>query len=268
MKKPAKQKPHSARRSRRRVAAEDGVESKALSGDVPPHLVFSGRYKGTLPEIISKSDLETLNLGLGFFFTLLRKARRLYLEEGDSGRAAAFTALGAVWQFIALFKLPHAEHLQVPILQLQNALVALEQNNVLPIKKPIARRGRAASSHVYATMKGFAAGTVARLLEAGIDRKQAWTLVASELTKQGVRPDRGPGKITANTVRHWRDEVVSDVGRHGTAAMAYDSMFGAEENKKFDSLGTAEVQRFALTSLCNYVQELFPERRATAKKPT
>jgi hypothetical protein len=158
--------------------------------------------------------------------------------------------------------------LQVPILQLQNALAALEQNNVLPILKPVTRRGRAVSSHAHTALKGFAAGTVKRLLEAGLDRKQAWTLVAKELAKKGVQSERGSGAISPNTVRHWCDEVASDVGRHETAARAHDSMFGIEENKKFASLKNAEAHSSAIASLGHYVQEIFPEPRTTAEKPS
>ena len=54
----------------------------------PPHHEFLDRAKGTLPEIISVADLDTLNSALSFLFTFLRKARRQYDEEGD-GMAAA-----------------------------------------------------------------------------------------------------------------------------------------------------------------------------------
>ena len=76
------------------------------SGDLSPHLDFLRRRSGTLPETIAGSDLYDLNLALGFLFALLRQARRLYDKEGDNGRAAAFTALGALWQFLVLFKGP------------------------------------------------------------------------------------------------------------------------------------------------------------------
>jgi hypothetical protein len=268
MKTPAKQKPQRARQSNRPVAAEKGIESKAQPGDAPPNVDFFNPYKGTLPETITQIELEKLNSSLGSFFALLRKARRLYLEEGDGGRAGAFTALGAMWKFIAIFEVPHAERLHVPILQLQSALAALEQNNVLPILKPVARGGRAVSSHAHASLRGFAAGTVKRLLEAGRDRKEASMLVAKELSKKGVEAERGSGRISANTIRHWCDEVANDVGRNGTAAMAYDSMCGIEENKKFESLKNAEAQTFALASLGHYVQELFPPLRTKLLKPT
>jgi hypothetical protein len=139
---------------------------------VPPHCDFFDRYKGRLLEAITQSELEKLNSSLGSFFALLRRARRLYLEEGDGGRAGAFTALGAMWRFIAIFEVPHAESLQVPILHLQNALATLEKNNVLPILKPLAHGGRAVSSHAHTAFRGFVAGTVKRLLEAGCDPRR------------------------------------------------------------------------------------------------
>ncbi|MGC2823657.1 MAG: hypothetical protein WA322_05400 [Pseudolabrys sp.] len=268
MKKPAKQKPHRARQSRRRVAAEKGVESKPQSGDAPPHFNFLMRVKGSLPETIAKSDLETLNLGLGFLFARLREARQQYDKDADSGRAASINALGAMWRFIALFKLPLAELLHMPILKLQEALDALDQNNVLPILKPVARPGRAPSSDAYTALQGHAAGTVMRLRKLDLDPKQACTLVAKELAKLGVRPQRGANAITTDTVRHWCDVLASDVGRHGTAAMVYDSMFTVEENKRFDALPHAKAQSFALASLRQFVQEIFPQLRATAEKPS
>ena len=236
MKKSKKQKLHRARRSRRRVAAEQGIESNALSGDAPPHLTFLTRFNGSLPETIAESDLETLNSGLGFLFARLREARKSYHDQKDGGRAEAVTALGAIWQFIMLFKTPRAELLHAPIHRLQAALVALDQNNVSPILKPLARPGRAPSSDAYAALQGHAAGTVMRLRKTGLNPTQAYTLVAKDLAKLGVRPQRGSDAVTANTVRHWCDEVANDVGRRGTAATVYDPMFTAEENTRFDAL--------------------------------
>ena len=268
MKKPAKQKPRRTRRSGRRFAAEKGVQSKAQSGDARPHLDFLNRSQGSLPETITERDLETLNSGLGFLFAWLRQARQQYDKDEDGGRVAAFTALGAMWQFIMLFNSPLAEFLHVPILKLQDALVALDKNNVLPILKPIARPGRASSSQRMLALQGHAVGTVMRLQKLGLDPKQACALVAKELTQLGVRSERGPGSITANTVRHWCDDVASDVSRHGTAAIMYDSMFTDEENKRFHALPPAKAQPFALTSLRHYVQQIFPALRPTADKPS
>jgi hypothetical protein len=95
------------------------------------------RHKGTLPGIIGEAELETLNAGLNLLFARLREARRR--EEGDAGRPGAFTALGALFQFIVLFKQPHAETLYVPVLKLLDALAALDNNAVEPIIKPTRR---------------------------------------------------------------------------------------------------------------------------------
>jgi hypothetical protein len=50
--------------------------------------------------------------------------------------------------------------------------------------------------------------------------------------------------------------------------MMYGEMFTEEENKKFEALSPAEAQPFALGSLRRYVQEIFPELRTTAEKPS
>jgi hypothetical protein len=173
-----------------------------------------------------------------------------------------------MWQFIALFNAPLAESLHAPILKLQDALVALDQNNVLPILKPIARSGRAASSPAHAALKGHVAGTVMRLRNLGLDPKEARELVAKELAKLGIRPQRGTKAVTANTVRHWCDDVDSDVGRLGTAAVMYDNMFTPEENTRFHALPPAKAHLFALDSLRRYVQVIFPARRPTAEEPS
>jgi hypothetical protein len=131
----------------------------------------------------------------------------------------------------------------MPILNLQNALAALEKNNVSPILEPVALSGRAASSDAHRALKGAAAGTVKRLLEAGLDRKQALKVVAKALAEQGVRPERGSGAITGNTVRHWCEKVAEDEGRRGTAAMVYDSMFTAQESERFSALPSDQTGR-------------------------
>ena len=164
MKSPAKRKAQPSRRSGRRVAAERGAQSVTRSADVRPHLEFLEQFQGSLPEIITESDLETLNLGLGHLFVWLREARQQYNEDQDGGRIAAYTTLGALMQFIMLFNLPLAEYLHRPILKLLDALVALDQNNVLPILKPVARSGRSASNPAHAVPRANRAPTPLRAL--------------------------------------------------------------------------------------------------------
>jgi hypothetical protein len=232
--------------------ASGGVQSQ------PPHLDFLARAQGTLPETIAATDLDTLNMALGFFFARLREARRQFEEERDGGRVGAFTALAATWMFISMFRDPLQEHLQVPILRLQDALAALDNNLVEPMLKPIPRPGRAASSHAHAALKGHAAGTVTRLLQAGLERQEAHKAVAKLLAKLGIRPKRGSGGVTATTVRNWCDEVASDVGRHSTAAICYDQMFDPAEEERFRALPKDRAKRFAQASLEAWVRKVFP----------
>jgi hypothetical protein len=267
MKTITKQKPRRPQRSQRLVSVGRAIKSKTQSGDAPPHPDLLKQFFGTLQVPIVEGDLATLNTGLTFLFALLRRARRQYDEEADGGRHAAFTALGAMWPFVALFNSTQAESLLPPVIKLMEALAALDQNNVMPILKPVARRGRAPASHGYASLQGHVAGTVIRLRNSGLPPNKAHKLVAEELTRLGARSGRGKGVITAHTVRHWCDDVASDVGRLGAAAMMYDLMFKDEENRKFQALPLAKAKRMAITSLQRYVYEIFPELRAPTKNP-
>jgi hypothetical protein len=203
--------------------------------------------------------LETLNSGLRFLFARLREARQQFESEGDGGRRGASTALAATWMLIVLFEGPRAESLQVPILCLQDALASLEKGLVLPILKRAPRPGRAPSSEVRAQLRGHTAGTVQRLMQSGLDAHEAYRAVAKVLARLGVKAERGSGKITADTVRHWCvDEVRADVGRHGPAARMYDSMFTADEDSRFSALPPVRARSHALASLAGWVQAVSP----------
>jgi hypothetical protein len=218
------------------------------------------QHAGSLPEEVAEEDLDTLNAGLRFLFDDLRSAQRLYQEQGDSGRAGASAALGAVWRYLMLFKGPLAETLHVPILNLHASLQALDNGFVGPILKPVPHRGRPPSTDAREALKGCAAGAVQRLLRTGLSRQDANVAVAKQLTRLGVRPERGSaGEVTADTVRHWCEEVAIDVGRYGTAATMYDSMFSAAEVDRFSALPLDQARSHTLDSLVGFVQAIFPE---------
>jgi hypothetical protein len=229
----------------------------------PPFLEFWKQAKGTLPETIGEADLSTLNSGLDFLFGRLRQARERFEKEGDDGRRAAFSALGACWSFITLFRMPLEEALHVPIVRLRDALAGLDEGRTEPIVKAVPRPGRAPSSHAYNSMKGYAAATVQLLQQSGLARDDALGAVARQLRELGVRPERGSGTVTASTVRNWCNEVSSDVGRRGTAAMMYDDALAPEERERFSSLPKDRKRRFALESLAALVRATFPELQKT-----
>ena len=206
----------------------------------------------------------TLNSGLGFLFARLRQARERFEKQGDDGRYGAFSALGACWSFITLFRTAFEENLRVPIVRLQDALTGLDEGRTEPIVKAVRRPGRAPSSHVYNSMKGYAAATVQLLLQAGLARGDAHRAVATQLSQLDIRPERGSGTVTATTVRNWCDEVSEDVGRRGMAALMYDDKTAPEEMERFSALPKDRARQFALQLLAAYVRSIFPERQ----KPT
>ena len=226
----------------------------APAADNPFH-EFWLRAQGTLPEKIGDADLRMLNSALGFLFGQLREARAQFAQEGDNGRRGAWTALCSFWRFITLFSTPVAETLHIPVVRLQDALTMLNRNRIEPILKPVRRHGRAPSSYSYQCLKGCAAATVQLLLQAGLDHAEAHLAVATQLRKRGVRPDRGSGTVTRNTVRNWRNEISADVGRRSAAALTYDTKLP----EWVLALPKHRARQFALRLLDDYVLSVFPE---------
>jgi hypothetical protein len=232
--------------------------------DPPGELIeateFLHRMKGTLPEQITPADLETLNEGLRFFFSKLRLASGLFRQSEDDQRHAAIVALDAAWRLIALFKQPLAEVLHVPILHLQDALRKLDEGSVPPmLVKSVRRRGGAKSTDARSALRRYVAGTVARLVEANVPLEKAHRLVAGDLAKLGVRPERGSSTITARTVRGWCEEVAAGVGRRDAAAIVYDDMFTDDERQRFSALQSDQARsKHALNSLAGFVKANFP----------
>ncbi len=146
----------------------------------------------------------------------------------------------------------------MPLLKLQDALAALENNAVEPIIKPVPRKGRSVSSDARASLKGHVAGAVQRLCQAGLDQPEARRQVAKALVKLGIKPERGSGNVTATTVRHWCNTVAEDVARTGAAALVFDLMFTVEEKARFARLRPDQARAFALRSLETFVQTVFP----------
>jgi hypothetical protein len=249
-----------------RQSADSQGDAARLERTLGP-LEFLERTEGALPEEISERDLETLNTALRFFFTDLHYAFELYREREGHGRAGAVKALGATWRFIAIFAQPLSDNLHVPILRLLDAPLALDDNHVEPMLRPVPHRGRAKSTQARAALKGQVAGTVMRLMQAGVPQLEACDQVAKALATHGIRPERSGQPTTATTVRHWCDDVEADIGRQGTAAMVFQDMFVEEERKRFAALPSCEAQRaLALKSLAGFLGAAFPQVGSPVQK--
>src|SRR5262249_26961987 len=146
-----------------------------------PSSDFAMQMRGALSESLSATELPRLNRALEFLFADLRRASHLFRDRGDKGREGAVVALGALWRVVVLFDRPFSESLHVPLLRLQDALMALENNQVDPIVRAVRHRGRSASSVRQVALRANAAGAVRRLCEADVERANAYRLVAELL---------------------------------------------------------------------------------------
>jgi hypothetical protein len=234
-------------------------------GENSPRDQFFEQYRGTLPEIVGEKDLKVLNSALGFLFAGLREARQQFDQTGEGDRQGPFTALGALWKFAALFKRPDAERLNAPTINLMNALVALDENRVLPVVNPSPRRGRSPSDHGYQSLTAHAVRAVERLVHFGVKQQAARVQVAKLLHKLGVRAERGRDQVTATTLKTWSNKISTDVGRYSSAAKIYDHELDSE-GETFLKLPKAEGRRISLQKLSAWVQSTFPQGKL-AKPP-
>src|SRR5947209_1764021 len=92
-------------------------------------------------------------------------------------------------------------------MNLHGALLALNENNVEPILKPKKRTGRAPSSPRRYGLIGIAVGAAQRLEWTGLSAAEANKAVATKLNAVGVEPKRGKSRVTADTVRRWRERT-------------------------------------------------------------
>jgi hypothetical protein len=213
-----------------------------------PEIEFFAHNEGTLPEVITSSELQILNSALRSLFAPLREIRPLYqnAETIEDRRRAICVALAFYCRFIQLFRKPLEEGLYVPILHLNDALVALNDNLVLPILQPIPKKGRSESSDVHNALKGLVAATVTYLCENGFRTPDAHKALAQWLNKLGVRSERGSGDITPGTVRYWCAEV-SKLGETSTATAAImrNKMLAESERKRLAAAAKNATPKYA-----------------------
>jgi len=189
-----------------------------------------------LPEAITEGDVPTLNIALRHLWVELREAQSEFATGNHLD--GAYLALLAVSAFLSRFGPVRQEGLSTPLAALESALWVLDEGVVEPILKPTrrARSGRARSSVHHQELKGAAVYVVHRLHRLGLEQKKARAIVAAELRRIGVKPDRGSGEITGRTIRGWCEEVAADVGRHGVAAQRSHALLSHPGNKALEKM--------------------------------
>jgi hypothetical protein len=174
----------------------------------------------------NKSEGEAL----GFLFRGLYEANKQFIEGEDAGRRGVIEALIVVTEFLLFFQ--NTTDFRQPLVSLINALVSLEEGNVLPLLERHPRSGGLPASAASESDKAMAVVTAERLLETGITKKEADNRVAGVCREAGIKPGRKGAKdsqgqepeITARTVRYWREKIAEDVGRHSQAAQTFDRL--------------------------------------------
>jgi hypothetical protein len=191
----------------------------------------------------SSEDVAALNAAFDFLYGGLRDAKKLF-DTGDKGsREGAIHALEILLKFLSRFQPVLDQGLNAPLIALFNALLSLNDGNVLPMLKPVPPRGRSRASGIRDSLRGAAAFTVTRLCATGRSAPDAHADVA-------------------RTVRGWCEEVAADIGRCGEAAQTFDLLekqcpvVEGAEPADIEGAERADIRRAYLDSLKNLINNL------------
>ena len=238
---------------------------KIRSGNAGQRKTLADNARPLLPEKIRPADLKSFNEALKQFFARLRDVRRLPPGEMQ-GRPGAKVALAATSEFLLNFDVVRAESFQVPLLGLQSALRALDDNNAVPLLKPTrtSAGGRAPDSPARQALIGIAVGAVGRLRWTQMKPAKAHEAVADVLNEIGIKPGRGSGRIKPRTIREWCGRVAADVGRQSISAINADEMMTDEWRQKIAALSKSKARRFAKAALHQVVETIRDDAHKTS----
>jgi hypothetical protein len=184
---------------------------------------MSDNEKTDQPDVdASSEEIAQLNAAFVTLFDGLREANRRFLDVNDSGRDGTIHAIEAMIKFLSRFAPVLNESLHVPLANLMNAMMSLDDGAVAPMLKPIRHRGQARASAFRESMIGAAAFAAKSLIDAGHSKSEAYSFVARTLDAVSMKASRGRfPSITASTVHKWHDNVAADIDYKGEAAKSF-----------------------------------------------
>jgi hypothetical protein len=180
--------------------------------------------------------------------TSLRKANKLYLDQADGGRVAAFHQLSAVNRFISSVS-DNDRLLQMPLFALNIALHYLNLGIVEPMLTPKGRSQRRGRRPEDGLLKIRSAVAMSQLFEIGSDRKAAASRIADELTTLGYR-------TSAGAVADWRDDFIGRP-RSDPNGELYRSMLAGENEFIGRRSNAPKVDEYARPKMARAIIEPF-----------
>lgn len=195
----------------------------------PKFKVDASALESAFPRVLTPKHLPKLNALLSQVEQGLRVAQRSYKTGEHGGRAGACGALLTVQMMLGHFAMFDGKDLTTPLEALFNALVALNNNNQLPMLKPIPKPGSPLPSHIRTMVEGLAIATVERLLEVGQPLDVACKMVADILVQHGVKGLKSKDVISARTVKNWKQRAAEDVAMQSLLANMKETFVAARE---------------------------------------
>jgi hypothetical protein len=204
--------------------------------DAPAEEVLPSEYvvAREMKALHESGDLAAVRQALKhLIFEALPRSRVLYQK---SQRESAKAAIEAVLEFLDLFRSLHQVQTTIPLRALLRGLESLDLGAVEPMLQPKKSTGRPVTLQSVMVRSYAAAGAeLARRSGSGCKLAAACKFVADRLNAAGYRlaAGHGHGAITGETVRAWRQEVLTR-GKTDPMREIYDQLLASDRRFSAD----------------------------------
>jgi hypothetical protein len=186
------------------------------------------------PPLISQDEAITLLSAIVRLDSALQQANEYYLQRHqfqDGGRRAAVVAMMGAYDFIQTYKEWRDKNFAMPFALIEYALRDLEKGTVAPILKPKKAANRPRAPQGHEAIRGLAAATMSILILLGAEVDIAAKRVANVIRKATVPVKEEWRKVTAVTVKGWREKILEGGGQ---AKLVYQTIMEKHKQEMDD----------------------------------
>jgi hypothetical protein len=155
---------------------------------------------------------------LNSFYESMTDANLQFRNGKDGGRAGVIKALDMAIAFLCLFEPLQEDGLLDPLVNLDNALRALDHNNVQPLLVPRRRHSRSPASEFRIIIQSLSIYVSDSLIALGVPQREACKRVAKVLEKKGIKSNGSSGSVSERTIRGWRERASKELTKDTSLA--------------------------------------------------
>lgn len=213
----------------------------------------NGERYGDVRDAIPPELLET-------FLDRLLEARAEFAVGKDGGRSGVIKALTVATLFLSFLDPQNERGLVDPLVVLDNALRALDRNNVQALLKPKRKSSRSIASDSRIIAQALSVYAAETLMETGMGPLEAYKRIAKALKDIGVRSSGFRAPISERTIRGWKERASKEFAKGSPLANHL-----ADYRKKNPFGGLSEIPAVARAKVILMIFAMTLKRFRTAE---